>query len=156
MLGIGWSEALVIGVLALLFIPTEDLPRVARELGKKYGQLRRTADDLRRSFMLEADRQDAQERFAELQERRKKMEGERQKRLAEAQSRGAVDQAGPPPPTGGRDPASDAGTPRATLAVLTAEEDPETPAVRRPLDSVPEDDLGPQVAKAEDPSGGAP
>ena len=33
MFGIGWSEALVIGVLALIFIPTEDLPRVAREMG---------------------------------------------------------------------------------------------------------------------------
>ena len=44
--------------------------------------------------MLEADRQDAAERFKELQERRKRMEEERQRRLAENQARGAVEQAG--------------------------------------------------------------
>lgn len=139
MFGIGWTEALVIGVLALIFVPTEDLPRVARELGRRYAQLRRTANDLQRSFMLEADRMDAQERFKELQERRRKMEEERQRRLAEAQARGAVDQAarspgGPSEGAAPEAPSEGGGGPVPPVAptVLSPEEDPETPAVRRP------------------------
>jgi sec-independent protein translocase protein TatB len=118
MFGIGWSEALVIAVLALLFVPTEDLPRLAREAGKQYAKLRRTADELRRAFVMEADRMDASERFNELQERRKKAEEERKARIAEAEARGIVVQEAAPV--------------AGTVTVLTPEEDPETPLVSPP------------------------
>jgi sec-independent protein translocase protein TatB len=121
MFGIGWSEAFVIGLLALIFVPTEDLPRLARDLGRRYGQLRRQADELRRAFVLEADRQDAHQRFVELQERRKKLEAERLQRLAEVEAAGGVAQE--PPPAA------------ASPAVLAPEDDPETPAPRPAADA---------------------
>jgi sec-independent protein translocase protein TatB len=91
-LSIGLSEMVLIAVVALLVVGPERLPRLMRELGKRYGQLRRAADELRRAFVLEADRQDAEERMAQLRERRKAAEAARQ-RAAEAT--GAVAQGEP-------------------------------------------------------------
>ncbi len=118
MFGIGWGEAILIGLLMLLVFPTEDLPRIARDLGKRYGQLRRTADELRRAFLLEADRMDATGRAAELKERRRKLEEERDRRLAEARARGQVAQVA-------------VETPVASPVPVTIEDDPEAPAAPR-------------------------
>ncbi len=52
MLGVGWTEMIVIAGVALVVVGPERLPKVMRELGKWYGQLRRAADDLRRAFTL--------------------------------------------------------------------------------------------------------
>jgi sec-independent protein translocase protein TatB len=71
MLGLGTGEMVLIAIVALLVIGPERLPRIARQLGRYYGQVRRAADDLRRAFVMEADRQDAQERYQALQARRK-------------------------------------------------------------------------------------
>jgi hypothetical protein len=57
-----------------------------REAGRRYGQLRRAADDLRRAFTLEADRMDAAERYKELQERRRKVQEARKKADEERQA----------------------------------------------------------------------
>lgn len=72
MLGIGIGELMVIALVALIFVGPERLPKVMRELGRQYGKLRRAADELRRAFVLEADRQDADQRYEKLQERRQK------------------------------------------------------------------------------------
>ncbi len=81
MLGLGLGEILVMAAIALVVVGPERLPKLMRELGRWYGQLRRAADDLRRSFVLEADRQDAAERYKKLQERRK--EAQEARRLAQ-------------------------------------------------------------------------
>ncbi len=70
MLGVGFSEVVLIALVALLVVGPEQLPTLMREAGRYYGQVRRAADDLRRAFMLEADKQDAQGRYAKLKERR--------------------------------------------------------------------------------------
>ena len=99
MLGVGWTEMIVIAGVALVVVGPERLPKVMRELGKWYGQLRRAADDLRRAFTLEADRQDASERYKELQERRKKAQEARKKAEEERQlATGAVAQDSTPAP----------------------------------------------------------
>jgi sec-independent protein translocase protein TatB len=72
MLGLGTSEMLLIAVVALVVIGPERLPKIMRQLGRYYAQVRRAADDLRRAFVMEADRQDAQERYEALQARRRK------------------------------------------------------------------------------------
>jgi len=72
MLGIGIGELMLIALVALIFVGPERLPKVMREMGRQYGKLRRAADELRRAFVLEADRQDAETRYEELQERRKR------------------------------------------------------------------------------------
>lgn len=89
MLGMGMGEMALIMVVALLVVPPDQLPKAMRQMGRWYGQIRRAADDLRRAFTLEADRQDAAERYRELQERRKKAQEARKKAEAEA---GAVAQ----------------------------------------------------------------
>ena len=51
MFGIGPEELMVILILALLVLGPERLPRVARDLGKIVGELRRTSDELRDEFL---------------------------------------------------------------------------------------------------------
>ena len=55
MLGIGPEELMLILVLALIVLGPERLPKVARDLGRVVGDLRRTSDELREEF-LNADR----------------------------------------------------------------------------------------------------
>jgi sec-independent protein translocase protein TatB len=50
MLDIGWTELLVIGVVALLVVPPKDLPALLRTVGKYMGQMRRLATDFRSQF----------------------------------------------------------------------------------------------------------
>ena len=51
MFGIGTGELLLILVLALLVLGPERMPRLARDIGKTVGDLRRTSDELRREFL---------------------------------------------------------------------------------------------------------
>lgn len=51
MFGIGTGELLVLLVLALLVLGPERMPRMARDIGKTVGDLRRTSDELRREFL---------------------------------------------------------------------------------------------------------
>lgn len=96
MLSIGITEIVLIALVAILVVGPERLPKVMRQLGRWYGQLRRAADELRRAFVLEADRQDAEERYARLRERREKAKAAREQALAESQ--GTVDQQEELPP----------------------------------------------------------
>ncbi|MEN0063253.1 MAG: twin-arginine translocase TatA/TatE family subunit [Myxococcota bacterium] len=72
MLNVGIFELLLIAGIALMVVGPEQLPKLFRSAGRWYGQARRAADELRRAFVLEADRQDAAERYRLLQERRQK------------------------------------------------------------------------------------
>ena len=72
MFDIGWSEILVIAVVAIIVVGPKDLPRMLRTLGKTLGQVRRTANDFRRQFddaIREAEQQ------ADFDETRKSLEG---------------------------------------------------------------------------------
>jgi len=51
MFGIGTGELLVLLVLALLVLGPERMPRLARDIGKTVGDLRRTSEDLRHEFL---------------------------------------------------------------------------------------------------------
>ncbi len=51
MFGIGTGELLIILVLALLVLGPERMPRLARDIGKTVGDLRRTSDELRHEFL---------------------------------------------------------------------------------------------------------
>ena len=70
MLGLGWGEITLIAALLLVFVGPADLPKLLRFLGRSYGKLRRSSDDLRRTFTLEVDRVDAEARAEEIQRRR--------------------------------------------------------------------------------------
>lgn len=55
MFGIGTGELLLLALIALLVLGPERMPRLARDIGKTVGDLRRTSDELRSEFM-NADR----------------------------------------------------------------------------------------------------
>lgn len=80
-LGIGWSELLIVGVVVLIVVGPDKLPQFARSAGRMYGQIRRTAEEMRRALVLEADRQDAEKRYEEMIARRERAEEERRKAL---------------------------------------------------------------------------
>lgn len=50
MLGLGWTEMLVIGVVALIVIGPKDLPMVMGKLGKFMGQIRRMGNEFQREI----------------------------------------------------------------------------------------------------------
>lgn len=50
MFGIGMTEMLVIAVIALIFIGPDQLPEVARTLGRFFNDIRRSTDDIKRDF----------------------------------------------------------------------------------------------------------
>jgi sec-independent protein translocase protein TatB len=70
MFDIGWSELLVIAVVAIIVVGPKDLPRLMRTFGHYAGKLRRMAGDFQRQF------EDAM-REAELEEVRKAMQSVR-------------------------------------------------------------------------------
>jgi Tat protein translocase TatB subunit len=51
MFGIGIPELMLIMIIALIVLGPERMPRVARDLGKVVGDLRRTSDELREEFL---------------------------------------------------------------------------------------------------------
>lgn len=50
MLGLGWTEMLVIGVVALIFIGPKDLPIVMGRIGKVMGQIKRMGNEFQREI----------------------------------------------------------------------------------------------------------
>jgi sec-independent protein translocase protein TatB len=50
MLGLGWTEMLVIGVVALIVIGPKDLPVVMNRIGKMVGQVRRLGSEFQREL----------------------------------------------------------------------------------------------------------
>ena len=50
MLGLGWTEMLVIGIAALVFIGPKDLPVVMNRVGKIVGQIRRMGSEFQREI----------------------------------------------------------------------------------------------------------
>jgi len=50
MFDIGWTEILIIAVVAIIVVGPKDLPRMLRTSGRYAGQLRRTAGEFRSQF----------------------------------------------------------------------------------------------------------
>lgn len=50
MLDIGWSELLVVAVVAIVIVGPKELPRLMRTFGRYAGKLRRAASDFQRQF----------------------------------------------------------------------------------------------------------
>lgn len=130
MLGLGIGEFLLIGAILLVVVGPEKLPTFMRTAGRLYGQVRRASDDLRRAFVIEADRVDAEERYRKLQERRKQAEEDRRKAV-ESAGEGTV----PQEPTLAK--------PGPAPAPSVPDDDPEIPAPRRPTADAPPPGISP-------------
>jgi sec-independent protein translocase protein TatB len=50
MFDIGWTELLVLAVIAILIVGPKELPRMLYSIGQTVGKMRRQADDFRRQF----------------------------------------------------------------------------------------------------------
>lgn len=83
MLNFGFGEILIIMVLAIVVVGPERLPTMLRFLGRQYGKVMRASNELRRAFMLEADREEAEKRAKLLRKRR----AEARQRAEEARAR---------------------------------------------------------------------
>ncbi len=118
MLGLGLTEILLVGAVMLVVVGPDRLPQVFRTLGRIYGQIRRASDEMRRAFVLEADRQDADERFEKLQERRK---------AALAARKAALDAAG-----GNSVPVDDGPEPQTEAEPAEASSDGASPDIEAP------------------------
>ena len=70
MLNLGITEIILILVVGVVVVGPERLPNVVRWLGRQYGKLMRASDELRRAFVLEADRVEADARTQDLKKRR--------------------------------------------------------------------------------------
>lgn len=51
MFGIGAGELLLLALLALFVLGPERMPRMARDIGRTVGDLRRTSDELKKEFL---------------------------------------------------------------------------------------------------------
>jgi sec-independent protein translocase protein TatB len=66
------GKLLLIGVVALIFIPPKDLPQALRQLGRLLGQARRMASDFRAQFdeaLRESDLHDLKDEFGQLKQK---------------------------------------------------------------------------------------
>ena len=66
MFDIGWSELLVIAIVAIVVVGPKELPRVLRSFGRYANKLKHTAAEFRRQFddaMLESELEDARKSF---------------------------------------------------------------------------------------------
>jgi sec-independent protein translocase protein TatB len=60
MFDIGWSEIVVIAVVAIVVVGPKELPRMLRSFGKTMGQVRKMSNDFKRQFdeaLREAERE---------------------------------------------------------------------------------------------------
>ena len=86
MLNLGLTEIAIVLVVAIVVVGPERLPTVVRWLGRQYGKLMRASEELRRAFVLEADRVDADARSNDLRRRR----DEARARIDAARSAGSL------------------------------------------------------------------
>jgi sec-independent protein translocase protein TatB len=78
MLGLNFSELMVIVIVLIVVVGPERLTPMLRTAGRYYGQIKRMSDEFRRALMLEVDREEAEERAAQFKKRR-----EEAKRIAD-------------------------------------------------------------------------
>lgn len=67
MFDLGWSELLLVAVLALIFVGPKDLPKLMHTIGRYVGKIRAMAQDFQKSF-------DDMARETELDELRKEVQ----------------------------------------------------------------------------------
>jgi sec-independent protein translocase protein TatB len=160
MLNFGFGEIALIMVLAIVVVGPDRLPEMLRFLGKQYSKVMRASNDLRRAFMLEADRSDAEKRAVLLRERREqartRAQEARAKALDKARERAAsVGVTGDPPPTAAPavapEPAAsvaDPAAPEASPAAAAPAPDPDAPVTAAPIpvETVPTTRESSQVA----------
>jgi len=107
MFDIGFSELLVIGVVALIVIGPERLPRVARTMGHLAGRLQRYVTDVKADINREIELDELKKMRDSMQQTASSFESSVQAEVSktEADVRGAVEGQPAEPPAGEAKPA---------------------------------------------------
>lgn len=92
-LNLGFTEIMVVLVVAIVFVGPERLPTMLGWLGRQYGKIRSASEELRQAFVIEADRVEADKRAEMLRRRRE----EARKRIEAARAQAAQDASAPVP-----------------------------------------------------------
>ena len=92
-LNLGFTEIMVVLVVAIVFVGPERLPTMLGWLGRQYGKIRSASEELRQAFVIEADRVEADKRAEMLRRRR----DEARKRIEAARAQAAQDASAPMP-----------------------------------------------------------
>ncbi len=123
MFGLGWTEVLVIATIAILVVPTKDLPALMRNVGRTVSKVRGMARDFQRQVE-DAVRDDELDQLRkQVTELNRDTRTELQRGMTPYQRPASVSKE--PPPTG---PA---------MTPLPAPETPETAALPAPADDLP-------------------
>ena len=84
MLNFGIGELLFIALIALVIVGPERLPLMVRFLGRQYGKLMRASRELRRAFVMEAERVESEIRAKEMKAKREEARERLKKQLEKA------------------------------------------------------------------------
>jgi sec-independent protein translocase protein TatB len=99
MFGIGFSELLVIGVVALIVIGPERLPRVARTLGHLFGRMQRYVNDVKADISREMELEELRKLQTDVQDAARSFEDTVTKEIrdTETQLQSVADTVAAPP-----------------------------------------------------------
>lgn len=93
MLNLGFTEIMLVCVVAIIFVGPERLPTMLGWLGRQYGKIRSASEELRQAFVVEADRVEADKRAEALRRRR----NEARRRIEAARAQASTDASTPMP-----------------------------------------------------------
>lgn len=91
MFGIGFTELVVIAIVALIFVGPKRLPEVMKQAGKLFVHVRRTANDVKGTFDQVVKEAEDEVRKAEADEMRQLMSGVKPATKVEAIEAGTVE-----------------------------------------------------------------
>ena len=90
MFDIGFTELLVIGVVALIVIGPERLPKVARTVGHLFGRMQRYVNDVKADISREMELDELKKLRSTVEDTARSFEHSVQKGLSETENRGCL------------------------------------------------------------------
>jgi sec-independent protein translocase protein TatB len=144
MFDIGFSELMIIAVVALIVIGPERLPKVARTLGHLFGRMQRYVNDVKADISREMQLEELKKLQASMQEAARSFEDSvtREVNSTESELQKIAQEANPLPP-----PPSEAKADNATAFPAVAQDEPAL--LKPPSGTVPESKPATPVAASQ-------
>jgi len=134
MFDIGFSELLVIAIVALIAIGPQRLPKVARTLGHLFGRMQRYVNDVKADISREMELQELKKLQASMEDAARSMHDSVNRSVSETESElNKIAQSAQPAPDPYLDPAppAPAAAPAPQQAELPLESNPQPPAQKQ-------------------------
>ncbi|MBI4189907.1 MAG: Sec-independent protein translocase subunit TatB [Betaproteobacteria bacterium] len=128
MFDIGFSEILVIAIVALIVIGPERLPKVARTLGHLFGRMQRYVNDVKADISREMELEELRKLQASVQDAARSIEQSVTKEISSTESElnsiaaPAADAAAPPPAAEAAPAAAATSSPQLELGLDTSDQ----------------------------------